>query len=36
MENADMTSSNSFADEVEVDLDVLGVLMLKGVEGHAH
>ena len=31
-----MTSSNSFADEVEVDLDVLGALMLNGVGGHVH
>jgi len=35
MENVDITSSNSFADEVEVDLDVLGALMLNGV-GDVH
>jgi len=36
MENVDITSNNSFADEVEVDLDVLGALMLNGVGGHVH
>ena len=36
MKNADITNSNPLTDEVEVDHDVLGALMLNGVGGHVH
>ena len=36
MKDTNITSSNPLADEVEVDLDVLGALMLSGVGGHVH
>jgi hypothetical protein len=31
MQDADITDDNMFPDEVEVDLDMLGTLMLNGV-----
>jgi hypothetical protein len=33
MHDADIADDNTFLDEVEVDLDMLGVLMLNGVGG---
>ena len=34
MQNTDITKSNTLPDEVKIDLDVLGALMLDGVGGH--
>jgi hypothetical protein len=34
MEHADLAHGNTIANEVEVDLDVFGALMLDGVRGH--
>ena len=34
MKDTNITSGNPLSDEVEVDLDVLGALMLNGVGGH--
>jgi len=34
MEDADITSGNVLPNEVQIDLDVLGSLMLNGVGGH--
>ena len=36
MKNTNITSGNPLANEVEVDLDVLGALMLNRVGGHVH
>ena len=36
MKDTNIASSNPLADEVEVDLDVLGAMMLSGVGGHVH
>ena len=36
MKDMNITSGNPLANEVEVDLDVLGALMLNGVGGHVH
>jgi hypothetical protein len=33
MHDADIADDNTFLDEVEVDLDMLGALMLNGVGG---
>jgi hypothetical protein len=33
MQDADITDGNVFPDEVEVDLDMLGMLVLNGVGG---
>ena len=34
MEHTDLTHGNTIANEVEIDLDVFGTLMLDGVGGH--
>ena len=34
MEHTDLTHGNTIANEVEIDLDVLGALVLDGVRGH--
>ena len=34
MENTDITKSNTFADKVEVNLNVLGTLVLDRIRGH--
>lgn len=34
MKNADVTGGNALPNEVQIDLDVLGALMLDGVGGH--
>ena len=34
MHDTDITNSNTLPNEVEIDLDVLGALMLDGVGGH--
>jgi hypothetical protein len=34
MQNADMADGNAFPHEVEINLDVLGALVLDGVGGH--
>ena len=36
MKDTNITSGNPLSDEVEVDLDVLGALMLNRVGGHVH
>lgn len=34
MQHTDLTHGNTIANEVEIDLDVFGTLMLDGVRGH--
>ena len=34
MQHTDLTHGNTIANEVEIDLDVFGTLMLDGVGGH--
>ena len=34
MKHTDLTHGNTIANEVEIDLDVFGTLMLDGVRGH--
>ena len=36
MHDAELADGNLFLDEVDVELDVLGVLVMYGVAGHAH
>jgi len=34
MKNLDVSQCDTFPDEVEVDVNILGALMLNGVNGH--